>query len=1114
MFTFALLAGLMAGSAVLAQNQDDRRERKEPGLILETPGRMASCDVLTFVRDNSDLYLLAAGDDKVVIVWKVEDNKLVEKRRLRWGIYREQRGVIYSAAAFRDRAKKLKIALAGWGRETGQVAILDFETGAVDHVLDPQDGNVFAVWSLAASPGGEQIAWGAGDGTVWVWHPGDKKASPLGGPLPPREKRSANNRAHFLTYTGEHRLVSSTHDGRVVEWDTSRPSAKGHELFSFDMDGVWMAVLSPDRKWIAARGDSRKVEIRSFPDGRSKKEVGPLPEGTVPQAVAFDPDGQRLAVGVSRNAHDSAFLYELNGEVQLYDIGGARPKMTGRLPMTLYADVLAFDPSGQRLAVAGGDNHDVTLWDVASEKVLFRLPTPGHCLWNAALSKDGKLLGVKDHRRGTAPQSPNERGAGEYHVFNLGLGQGRRDWTDGKDFHPVEPVETLGGWKVEIDSRDPLMGWYAVGPDKRRHKLVLSRATDDFPRCYTFVKATGDKPIRLAVGHYWGISLYEMDPRGKWTDKQGNFHRCRLYVGHQGYVTSVAPSADHTLLVSASRDMTVNCWSLADWPRQAELGVDFAVRANKLVVKGTDPGSPAWQAGFAKGTEVELIRTEHGAAKGGPERWLELIEETKPGEGLVFRYKNPGDAEEKLTLFTARQRPIWRFFPSFEPGANGRSVPQDWVLWRWQDYFYDASTNGDRYVGWQMSGDPKDPPVYYPAERMRERFLNPGKVRDTLAKGVSDPQHVQFRDIEPPTVTIKAAAAAVKDAAATFTVEAKKVGVGGLQNLDRVEIWVNDRYLAETLGAAKFVGGNLPPTPITINPGDLQIGENTVKAIAINKADGRGEAVATVKFTSDKRRNPVLHVLTVGISDYSHTKPKQNNLSGAGDAKLVRDLWLAQRNTKLYDGVDVLPPLLDAAATPKAILEALAKLKDEVKPDDQFVLFLAGHGDAEKDVKTREYKPGSFFYVGPYFDEDNIAGTTLSSHKLYDALAKLSCHQLVLLDACHAGDVASNPLQDLRRNGVGAVILAACKNSQVAYEDPEKERGFFLLALEEAIGKDFKADRGGKGVIEPADLAEYIVREVPRLLHKADPTLRQDPAVSPWATELSAYHRKLAKKPE
>src|SRR3974390_3104465 len=43
-----------------------RRERKEPGLILEGPGRMAACDVLTFVRDGKDLYLLAAGDDKVV----------------------------------------------------------------------------------------------------------------------------------------------------------------------------------------------------------------------------------------------------------------------------------------------------------------------------------------------------------------------------------------------------------------------------------------------------------------------------------------------------------------------------------------------------------------------------------------------------------------------------------------------------------------------------------------------------------------------------------------------------------------------------------------------------------------------------------------------------------------------------------------------------------------------------------------------------------------------------------------------------------------------------------------------------------------------------------------
>ncbi|HKI32999.1 MAG TPA: hypothetical protein VKA46_14200 [Gemmataceae bacterium] len=1131
LFRIALLVACLTASApVFAQSQEDRRERTEPGLILETPGRMGSCDVLQFVREGNDLYLLAAGDDKVVIVWQVVGNRLVEKRRLRWGIYREQRGSIYTMTTFRDSEKKLKVVVAGWGRVLGQVAILDFETGHLDKVLPAEavNENSFTVWSLAASPGGEQIAWGGHDGTVWVWHPATGKATALGGPLASWEERyKAGNRVHFLTYLDERHLVSCARDGRVLEWDTSRPEQKPRRLFEFDakkFHGVQMAVLSPDRKWIAARGDARRVEVRSFPDGHAEPIVlADFPNGHLPESVAFDPDGRHLAVGIRVRDQKANFLYELNGEVLVYDLRADRPKVTARLPMTLFADVMTFDPDGKRLAVAGGDNHDLTLWDVAREKELPALESPGHCLWKAALSADGHFLGVKDHRRSEAsPRSSNDRADGEYQVFDLGLGAGRRGWTNAKGFRPVEAIERLGGWSVRVDG---IMEWYAVGPDGHAHELVLSRATDDAPRCYTFLKGTDTKPIRLAVGHYWGASLFEMDPDGKFTTRDGRFERSHVYIGHQGYVTSVAPSADNKLLVTASRDMTVNCWSLADWPRQAELGVDFEVQSGKLIVKGVDAGSPAWQAGLAEGSEVVLEEKAKGPpVKGGAEAWKKRFESARPFGTFIFTYKHKGEKEVFETLMTARQRPIWRFFPTFAAAAGGKSVPQEWVLWRWQDYFYDASTNGDHYIGWQISGRrADDQPVYHPAERMRGRFLKPDKVRDMLTKGVTDPERVLFREIEPPKVTIKAAAPAVKDADVKVTVSAKQVGLGELQALARVEIWVNDRYLAKTLTGADFMAADMPPamkgdlqpTEVTIKAGDLQFGANTIKAIAINKADGRWEDVVSVRFDSDKPHNPVLFGLVVGISDYKDSKPRQDDLSGAADAKEIYQLWQRQKGAQLYDRVEFLPPLLDAAATPEAILKELERLQDKVRSDDQFVLFLAGHGDAERVKGAREYLPGTFVFVGPKYNANRLAATTLSSKDLYAALGKLRCHQLVLLDACHSGDFASNPLQDLRRNGVGAVVIAACKNSQGSLDN--LEHGLFTLALMEALGKEFKADRppvgNGDGVLEPAELANYLIKRVPELVAEAKADKPQNPEVSPWAKELVGYRRRLAKKP-
>jgi WD40 repeat protein len=1132
MFSLALAIGLTALAPGLApaQNQADRRQRREPGLILETPGRMASCDALTFVHEGKDLYLLAAGDDKVVIVWQVVGNRLVEKRRLRWGIYREQRGSIYALTTFRER-DRLKVAVAGWGRQVGQVGVLDFETGNLDHALPGLPENAFAVWSLAASPAGDQVAWGADDGTVWVWDLASGKAGWLGGPLPSWEERKPFRRVHLLTYVGNRRLVSCARDGRVLEWDTARPEAKPRRLFEFDakaLGGVAQAVLSSDQKWVAARGDSRRIEVRSFPDGREEKAIDELPRGEIPESLAFDAHGQRLAVGVRKIDSDAPFFYEVNGEVRVYDLRRGRPSVTARLPTTLFAEALAFDHDGNRLAVAGGDNHEVALWDPSGGKEPYAVPSPGRGLWKVALSADGRSLGVKDHRRGgAAPRSPNDRAEGEYHVFDLGLGAARRDWERGQGFRPVEPVERLGGWSVRFDPRDPFK-WYAVGPDGRSHELVLSRALDDLPRCYTFLKATDDKPVRLAVGHYWGASLFEMDPRGPWADGD-RFQRSRVYVGHQGYVTSVAPSADHRLLVTAGRDETVNCWSLADWPRQAELGVDFDVRGDKLVAKGVDPGSPAWQAGLGEGSEVVLLETEKGPpVKGGPAAWQKRFESARPFGEFIFRYRNKGENEESLTLMTARQRPVWRFFPTFA-AAGGKTVPQDWVLWRWQDYYYDASANGDRFVGWQISGDAADRPVYHAAERLRERFLDPARVRATLARGVSDPQRVQFREIEPPKVGVKAAAPAVKDADVKVTVSADHVGLGELQALARVEVWVNDRYLARTLTAADFKGGDLPATDVTIKADDLQVGTNTIKVIAVNKADGRGEALASVRFDSGTRPvKPVLYGLFAGIGDYSKAPTKKYdlpNLVAARDALAVQELWLGQKGTGLYDNRPRLTTLLDGQATPEAILDHLGQLSKVVRPDDQFVLFLAGHGSAQElpgpapknQTDPDRFKPGTFFLVGPLFDDKRLEKTALHAEKLRAALGNLRCHQLVLIDACHSGGLGSSPVRDLRRNGVGAMVLTACKITQSAYEDssPGKEHGFFMLALQEALGKGFKADLNGDGTVEPSELAEYVIKRVPRLLEEADPTKRgrQTPEVSPWAEELAAYHRQLAKKP-
>src|SRR5262249_53878313 len=154
--------------------------------------------------------------------------------------------------------------------------------------------------------------------------------------------------------------------------------------------------------------------------------------------------------------------------------------------------------------------------------------------------------------------------------------------------------------------------WYAVR-DGKRYQLELKRATEDLPRCYAFIPPSPGQPkVRLAVGHYWGVSIYELDDSGA--------KRVQVCTGHTGEVTGIGVSPDATWLVPSSTDMTICAWNLNQkWKHHPVLGAAFEVRGGKLVVTAVDTGSPAWEAGFLEGDEVVDYKLGTTPVPGGPE---------------------------------------------------------------------------------------------------------------------------------------------------------------------------------------------------------------------------------------------------------------------------------------------------------------------------------------------------------------------------------------------------------------------------------------------------------------------------------------------------------------
>ncbi len=192
-----------------------------------------------------------------------------------------------------------------------------------------------------------------------------------------------------------------------------------------------------------------------------------------------------------------------------------------------------------------------------------------------------------------------------------------------------------------------------------------------------------------------------------------------------------------------------------------------------------------------------------------------------------------------------------------------------------------------------------------------------------------------------------------------------------------------------------------------------------------------------------------LHVLAVGVSKY---EDGSLDLPGArNDAVALSDMLVKQRG-EVFGEVRV-DRLVDAEAKRARIHERLAALcqlarKGGLREQDLVVLAFAGHGESDEGL----------FYFLPHdcHKGDNPEEKAISWPSLWSYLRKLPCRVVVLMDACHSGDIepalglsvvrAADSQKKYRR---GVYVLAACLGYQQARD--LGEHGALTLALLEGV---------------------------------------------------------------
>ncbi len=1146
MFLSIAVSFLTAVAPIVSQ---DRRSRDEPEMTVNAGGRAGVCDVLAF--DASGKWLYAAGDDKVIKAWQVGPEGLTDRTKTyRWPGWREQRGGIKTLSLASDG----RILVAGYGMKIGLVMVLDKDgevagTNNVTGSLPEMPKS--AIFSSAFTPSEKAAVFGDSQGNVWHWDL--KTPASLLTTFPPIPGREFN-RVLALRFTGKTTLTAVAESGDVMiveNPEADKPTAK------ILMNAK--AALGPD---VPAATDTRLARAEIMPGGKQivalmmQQFAVVLSTEGKPAAVhncgftrfyrsfAVDPARNRLALTRINLPELGNFLpFRDSMTIEIIDgaLSGEMKKVARLDHYSCDAEVMAFHPTDGRLFVAGGDDHEITVWSLTDPKKPEQqrgIVGHGRGIWGVRIAADGKgfVWNSDRHKFRKSEEINRQFRNGAWDAFNMDLGKPR----EVTDFHDIRTW--VGDWTIEPSKKSRFI-WLAVhtvGEVRKEIELPLDPDRDQTPQCYCFFPQKAGQKTRVAIGHLYGFSVFELG--------ETKAERVMLATGHAGEVRSIAISEDGTWAVTGGRDQTIAGWSFNPWP-SGRFGAALAANADSsLTVTRVDLGGPAWEMGLR---EKDVIRMVVRTDRAGPRFLLDLdgrgtggrlvntaneadtaLAAATPGIEYTLEWNRPGETRLQRGLSTVRQRPLWRFFPAYD--ANNHWT--EWVGWTWRGSKYATSPGGDWLVGFQLNhpfsivdGRPR----FYEANLFKQSLHQPRTLlrlmqqRDVgkmlLDEYGENPMPPAVGDFQPMPIGLKLSADKVQANGLTAAVSIEMFSSNPDLMPQTVELWVNDhRVAAKKWPQDKRTNTATFPLPAAA----FRAGENQVTVVTVNDAGGR--AIEKMTVANDRQpAAPKLAGLLVGINDYKNTRVAAGargedfgDLLYAGkDADELRKSWLTHAGAGKYYAAEGIALLSEKQATRKELLKQLADLTTRTTCDDVAVVFLAGHGHwvprPDAAGKNRRKPPMMFVFCCRDFNPAKPLETGVTDEELIAALAECPARKLLLLDACHSGQTATDSvIRHLVPDGQGPAIIAACDQQESSLEHDAFGHGLFTAAVIEALTtKLAAADAGKDGLLDPQELYDYLGDRIRDMLVQINtvPT-RQQPRSFPLDLPRFTVARGAGKK--
>lgn len=1009
---------------------------KEPPQLVVDTGGFAGGNVTALAFSPDGQFLAAAGD--VVRIWNLADGSLHSTLRGQ----RKLSGVgSCTDLAFSPDGRRLYVAAAGFGASVRVYDMADLSEPV--KVVGSHEGHVDR---LAVSPDGRWLL------TVGV-----------------------DSELHVCDVSTD-RMVARVKLPEMVD-HLSFPAGQSWALL-IDVKGRH-ALLDVSPREDGSGGTA--VRLAPPPDESALLErLSAWLSGAPQWAPGGGPHGFALAADLAHGRIAAGGLDRSTGTARYWSAvwlgNSVQPDQIHKHSYFVTACALSADGQWVASADAMGEIH---VWNAATGALRYQLGAKNAAVYAVSFDPAGTRIFL-----GRTPLKP---GTGwNYNHYGLLTHQFDRQYRTLSPIEPREPspprLEHAGRTLSISRDRNGVATLSIARGAQGESQLPFGGSSRQLPLAFTFLtgEAIGQPGAVAVAGESGGVTLYE----------PSQFRSRQALIGHSDRVWCLAQSADGRLLASGSGDGTVRFWKLAP-PRPWGNLAAYADDDDRLF--HVVPGTPTEAAGIRAGDRIQTIEYRSPS---------ELLEE------LLRTGKWPFRPAEKVEVVLQRGENVYTEQVALsdmgdiaEPLLSLYVTPDgsDWVAWTPEGY-YDASLNGDRYIGWHVNRGEGRSADFYRAEQFRNQFYRPDVIarlweQADLAEALRLADMDRSRPttdldvrrdaegLKPPRVRILEPSSALRTGQRSITLKADVASTSQLPLRD-AHLIVNGKAGLVKDVVLESAGG---PSVERVDPRhwivrqdvELTPGRNELAVIASTEVAASTPVSVRVTYRPDAAPGvaPRLFVVAIGIAEYAN--PQFRLQYADADARDFAAAWESQKNG-LYSDVQS-RVLLNAEATKPAVLDAMQWLIDSVGVGDVAILFLSGHGVCDESQ--------NYYLATHEIDPDRLRATALSWRDVLGTVYDLRYRRLLMfVDTCHGGGAAGvtavqmDPFRELPKDDVGAVLYASCAPQAVSLEHPDWKHGAFTKAfLETLSSRDSDLSRPADGSLSLLDLAKNLEDRVKAL---------------------------------